>query len=434
VAKNRLAIVDLGCKVNQFEGEAMAEAMEAQGWELVPFGAEADCTIVNTCCVTARAQADSRRWIHRAKRANPQGILLAVGCYPQINPEEVLSLGADGVAGNQEKEAIPAIVEEIQQGRAGVIKVGAISEVAEPPDLHCRRFRNHTRAFLKVQDGCDALCSYCIVPLARGRSRSVPRADIIASLKQLTTAGYREVVLTGIHLGAYGQDLNPRSTLLDLVRRIEEADTPVRIRLSSLEPQEATPELIAAIAASPKICPHLHLPLQSGADHVLRRMNRPYTSAFFRDLVHRIAALMPHAAIGCDVIAGFPGEDEQAFGMTYDLLHALPISYLHCFPFSPRPGTKAADLDGQVGEHEKRERVQRLRELGMEKRQAFYSRHLHQTLSFLIEHRRVDGQLRGLSRNYLFCLIEGADELMGHEVEAVMLDVKKGRGIGRIVR
>ena len=259
-------------------------------------------------------------------------------------------------------------------------------------------------------------------------------ADIIASLKQLATAGFQEVVLTGIHLGAYGQDLNPRTTLLDLIRRIEEADTPARIRLSSLEPQEATPELIAAIASSSKICPHFHLPLQSGADLILRRMNRPYTSAFFRDLVLLIADLLPDAAIGVDVIAGFPGEDEQAFGMTYNILHALPISYLHCFPFSPRPGTKAAGFSGKVGEHEKRERVQRLRELGMEKRQAFYSRFINQPLSFLIEHRRVDGQLRGLSRNYLFCLIEGGDELMGKEVEAVMLDMKKGRGIGRVVR
>ena len=434
MTKHRLAIVDLGCKVNQFEGEAMAEAMEAHGWELVPFGAAADCTIINTCCVTARAQADSRRWIYRARRANPDAIILAVGCYPQIAPEEVIALGADGVAGNQEKEAIPAIVVELQRGGGNVIKVRPIKEAARPPDLRVRGFRNHTRAFLKVQDGCDARCSYCIVPLARGRSRSVPMADVIASLKELSATGYQEVVLTGIHLGAYGQDLNPQTSLLDLVRRIEEADTPTRIRLSSLEPQEATPELIAAIAASPKICPHFHLPLQSGADHVLSRMNRPYTSAFFRDLVHQICDLLPDAAIGCDVIAGFPGENDEAFGMTYDLLQALPISYLHCFPFSPRPGTKAAGFSGKVGEREKRKRVQLLRELGMEKRQTFYSRCLNQTLSLLIEHRREDGQLRGLSRNYLFCLVEGGDELMGNEVEAIMFDVKKGRGIGRVVR
>ncbi|OGP86525.1 MAG: tRNA (N(6)-L-threonylcarbamoyladenosine(37)-C(2))-methylthiotransferase MtaB [Deltaproteobacteria bacterium RBG_16_54_11] len=411
----------------------MAEAMEAHGWELVPFGAAADCTIINTCCVTARAQADSRRWIYRARRANPDAIILAVGCYPQIAPEEVIALGADGVAGNQEKEAIPAIVEERQQDRGGVIKVGAIKEAARPPDLRVHGFRNHTRAFLKVQDGCDAQCSYCIVPLARGRSRSVPVADVIASLKELSAAGYQEVVLTGIHLGMYGQDLTPRTSLLDLLRRIEEADTPARIRLSSLEPQEATPELIKLAASSQKFCPHFHLPLQSGCDEVLRRMNRPYTGLFFRDLVQQIVDLMPDAAIGCDVIAGFPGEDEQAFDMTYDLLKSLPISYLHCFPFSPRPGTKAAGLDSRVGEPEKRERVQRLRKLGMEKRQAFYSRYLNQTLSLLIEHRREDGQLRGLSRNYLFCLIEGGDELMGNEVQAVMLDVKKGRGVGKIV-
>jgi threonylcarbamoyladenosine tRNA methylthiotransferase MtaB len=432
VSKGGVAIVALGCKVNQFEGEAMGEAMEAKGWELVPFGPGADCAIINTCVVTARAQADSRRWIHRARRANPGGLLLAVGCYPQIDPQGVISLGADGVVGNQEKGTIPAIVEEMRRGTGGVIRVGAIREAETPPDLHIHCFRRHTRAFLKIQDGCNAQCSYCIVPLARGRSRSVPSSDVLASLRQLAAAGYREVVLTGIHLGAYGLDLNPQATLLGLLRQLEEEEVPPRIRLSSLEPQEATPELIDWIASSRKLCPHLHLPLQSGDNETLRRMNRFYTAAFFRDLVPRISEKMPHAAIGVDVMVGFPGEDEQAFGRTYDLIQALPISYLHCFPFSPRPGTTASGFARQVGEREKQERVLALRNLSREKRRAFYSRYLNQTLSLLIEHRREGGQLRGLSRNYLFCLVEGGDELMGHEVEAVLLAVKGERGIGRI--
>jgi threonylcarbamoyladenosine tRNA methylthiotransferase MtaB len=433
VTRHRLAIVDLGCKVNQFEGEAMAEVMEGQGWELVPFGAAADCTIINTCCVTARAQADSRRWIHRARRANPDAIILAVGCYPQISPEEVIALGADGVAGNQEKEAIPVIIEKLQQGKRGLIQVGAIKKATRPPALSVHGFRRHTRAFLKVQDGCNAQCSYCIVPLARGRSRSVPMADIVASLKELSAVGYQEVVLTGIHLGTYGHDLVPRTSLIDLLRWIEEEDTSTRIRLSSLEPQETTPDLIELAASSTKLCPHFHLPLQSGADGILQLMNRPYTNAFFRDLVHMISDLIPHAAIGCDVMAGFPAEDDEAFDMTYELLQALPITYLHCFPYSPRPGTKAKEMPQQVSTRVKQERIERLRALGMEKRRAFYTRHLNQPLSFLIEHRRVDGMLRGLSRNYLFCLMEGGDELMGNEVQAVMLDVKQGRGIGKIV-
>jgi threonylcarbamoyladenosine tRNA methylthiotransferase MtaB len=432
MGKGKLAIVTLGCKVNQFESEAMAEALEREGWELVPFGPSADCTIINTCVVTGRAEADSRRWIHRARRANPHGLLLAVGCFPQIDPSGVISLGADGVAGNQEKESIPAIIEGMRHGEKPVSKVGDIMEAEAPPALQATRFRRHTRAFLKIQDGCDARCSYCIVPLARGRSRSIPPVHVLASLKGFQEGGYQEVVLAGIHLGAYGLDLAPKTTFLELLHQIETVETPGRIRLSSLEPQEVTPELVTFISSSRKICPHLHLPLQSGADEVLGRMRRPYTRTFFRDLVLDISEQIPHAAIGVDVMVGFPGEDEQAFNRTYDLLKELPLSYLHCFPFSPRPGTKAAGMPFQVGEREKKERAQILRRLSREKRRAFYSRFINHPLPFLIEHRREKGMLRGISRNYIFCLLEGSDDLMGREVEGVLLAVQGERGIGRL--
>jgi threonylcarbamoyladenosine tRNA methylthiotransferase MtaB len=436
MGKGRCAIVTLGCKVNQFESEAIAEAMETEGWALVPFGPEVDCTIINTCVVTARAQADSRRWIYRARRANPKGLLLAVGCFPQIDPSGVIFLGVDGVAGNQEKESIPAIIEEMRQVEKPVvrpvIKIGDIMQAEAPPALQATRFRRHTRAFLKIQDGCNVRCSYCIVPLARGRSRSTTPSRILTSLKGLKEAGYQEAVLTGIHLGAYGLDLAPRTTLLDLLCQIEAGQTPGRIRLSSLEPQEVTPQLVSLVSASRKICPHLHLPLPSGADEILQRMKRPYTGALFRDLVLNISEQMPHAAIGADVMVGFPGEDEQAFGQTYDLLQELPLSYLHCFPFSPRPATEAAEMPSQVAEHTKKERVQVLRRLSREKRRAFYARFIDEPLTLLIEHRREKGMLRGISRNYIFCLLQGKDELMGHEVEGMLIDVQGERGIGEV--
>jgi threonylcarbamoyladenosine tRNA methylthiotransferase MtaB len=433
MGKGRCAIVTLGCKVNQFESEAMTEALEREGWELVPFGPDVDCTIINTCVVTSRAEAGSRRWIHRARRTNPKGLVLAVGCFPQIDPNGIISLGADGVAGNQEKAFIAEIVEEIQRGKKSVVRVGDVMRAEMPSALQVTRFRHHTRAFLKIQDGCNARCSYCIVPLARGRSRSIPPAPVLASLKGLKEAGYQEVVLAGIHLGAYGLDLEPRTTLLELLHQIEAGETSGRIRLSSLEPQEVTPELVSLIASSQKICPHLHLPLQSGADEVLGRMKRPYTGAFFRDLVLNISERIPHAAIGADVMVGFPGEDEAAFRQTYDLLQELPLSYLHCFPFSPRPGTQAAGMPSQVGERAKKERVQTLRGLSKEKRTAFYSRFINQPLTLLIEHRREKGMLRGISKNYIFCLLEGSDELMGQEVEGVLIDVQGERGIGEIL-
>jgi threonylcarbamoyladenosine tRNA methylthiotransferase MtaB len=437
MGKERCAIVTLGCKVNQFESEAMAEALAGEGWEVVPFGPGIDCTIINTCVVTSRAEADSRRWIHRARRTNPKGLVLAVGCFPQIDPSGVISLGVDGVAGNQEKGSISEIVEEIQKDEGPVtrpvIKIGDVMRAEAPPAVQATRFRRHTRAFLKIQDGCNARCSYCIVPLARGKSRSVSPSAVLASLKGLKKAEYQEVVLTGIHLGAYGLDLEPRTTLLELLEQIEAGETPSRIRLSSLEPQEVTPELVAFISSSKKICPHFHLPLQSGADEVLGRMNRPYTRAFFRDLVLDIAKQLPHAAIGADVMVGFPGEDEAAFGQTNDLLKELPVSYLHCFPFSPRPGTAAAGMDGQVAERAKKERAQILRDMSREKRRSFYSRFINEPLNLLIEHRREKGMLRGISRNYIFCLVEGKDELMGQEVEGVLLDVQGERGKGKLL-
>jgi threonylcarbamoyladenosine tRNA methylthiotransferase MtaB len=493
MAKGRLAIVTLGCKVNQCESEAVAGVMALEGWELVPFGPDADCVIVNTCVVTARAQAQSRRWICRARRVVPCGILLATGCFPQIDPQGVMALGVDGIAGNQEKGCIPRIIEGMRQGERPAIEGGDIAQAGQLSDLqgsfpwslgllpakgtlakgppsasgipskreklgnppipltkgspsalskggkggfesYClnSRFRRHTRAFLKIQDGCNAGCSYCIVPLARGRSRSLPPAAVLASIKRRGLAGYHEAVLAGIHLGVYGLDLDAKTSLLELLQQIEEAETPGRIRLSSLEPREATSELVAFISSSRKVCPHFHLPLQSGADKILKRMNRPYTGAYFRDLVLGISERMPQAAIGVDVMVGFPGEDEQAFARTFDLLQELPISYLHCFPFSPRPGTPAAHMTGQVGERQKKERVQFLRDLSKEKRRTFYSRFIGEPLTLLIEHRRVQGMLRGISRNYIFCLVQGGDELMGREVEAVLLEVKGERGIGRV--
>jgi threonylcarbamoyladenosine tRNA methylthiotransferase MtaB len=406
--------------------------MEQEGWEVVPFGPDCDCTIVNTCVVTARAQADSRRWISRARRVMPHGLLLAMGCFPQTDPEGAIVLGVDGIAGNQEKGCIPEILERMRQERRPVRRVGDIAQAEHLPDLPACHFRRHTRAFLKIQDGCSARCSYCIVPQARGRSRSLPPATVLASLERQKTAGYEETVLAGIHLGAYGLDLEPKTTLLELLERLEEAGTPPRIRLSSLEPQEATAELINCVSSSRKICPHLHLPLQSGADEILKRMRRPYTAAFFRDLVLAISEQMPQAAIGVDVMVGFPGEDEQAFDQTYALLQELPVSYLHCFPFSSRPGTPAAEMTLQLGEQTKKERAQLLRDLGKEKRRAFYSRFVGEPFMLLIEHRRVDGMLRGISRNYIFCLLEGGDELMGREVEAMLLEVRGERAVGRV--
>lgn len=432
MSKGRCSILTIGCKVNQSEAEALASALQGVGWEIVPFGCAADCIIVNTCCVTARGEGDSRRAIRRAKRIAPAGIVIATGCLAQLDPTGLLALGADGVVGNQQKGGIVELVERWEAGGPliAVTKIG--EERVFPPLPQGRGAGLRTRAFLKIQDGCNANCSYCIVPATRGKSRSLPPAQVLSALGSLAEQGYQEAVLVGVHLGAYGLDLSPKADLLRLLERIEGATTPRRIRLSSLEPQEVSPGLLSLIASSAKICPHLHLPLQSGADEILKLMRRPYTASYFGELVQEVAAAIPDAAIGADVMVGFPGEDEVAFSRTYDLIAGLPIAYLHIFPFSPRKGTAAATMPARVEEGEKRRRAEILRALGRKKREAFSRRFLGRSLPLLVEHRRQGGMLCALSRNYIRCLVEGGEALMGEEVEGVIVDIKGDRGVARV--
>jgi threonylcarbamoyladenosine tRNA methylthiotransferase MtaB len=256
---------------------------------------------------------------------------------------------------------------------------------------------------------------------------------VLASLTTIHDAGYKETVLTGIHLGAYGLDLRPRTTLAELLQRIEEASTSPRIRLSSIEPKEITPELIVVAATSKKICPHFHIPLQSGSDPILTRMNRPYTASFVRTLIDDIMRAMPDAAVGLDIMVGFPGENRQTFEATYALMEELPASYLHVFRYAARPHTLARTMAGQVDPRTKAARVSVLRQLSAHKRVRYYTKYLTRDLELLIEHRREDGMLRGLSPNYIVCLVNGDDALMGREVTVRLSDVHNGRGVGRLV-
>jgi threonylcarbamoyladenosine tRNA methylthiotransferase MtaB len=405
----RFAIETLGCKTNQFESAAMEETLTAAGYRSVPFTEGADLVIINTCTVTSATDSQSRNLIRRARRHNADCRIVVTGCYAQVDPAALADLpGVAMVIGNEEKrDLLQRLTAEGPR-----VQVGDIRQQAGPA-LSLSSFAGRSRAFAQIQNGCDAYCSYCIIPFARGPSRSVPPEKVLDQVRELVKSGYQEIVLTGIHIGGYGKDFDTPGCLLELVQRIEQETDLPRLRLGSIEPQEIDDALIEAVATSNILCPHFHIPLQSGDDDVLQRMNRHYSSRFFTELVQKIAERLPEAAIGLDVITGFPGETEQEFENTRRLIEELPISHLHVFPYSRRPGTPAAALPAQVPGPLARERAAQLRLLGERKSQDFARRFLGRQLQVVVEGGRQDGLCKGLSGNYLQVAFPGPDGLEG---------------------
>ncbi|HOM06486.1 MAG TPA: tRNA (N(6)-L-threonylcarbamoyladenosine(37)-C(2))-methylthiotransferase MtaB [Syntrophales bacterium] len=412
--KIRVAVATLGCKVNQYDSAAIAAALEKEGFITVPFTERADCYIVNTCTVTATTDYQSRQLIRRAARANPEAGVVVTGCYAHLRGDEVARLpGVRLVVSNRDKDAVASLVKELfADGREGARRAvsvpasgdGGRQETIFSPEI--TSLPGRTRAFLKIQDGCEAACAYCLVPLARGRSRSLPFAEVLGRIARLAEGGYREVVLTGIRLGAYGRDLDPPRRLADLLRAVEEGALVGRLRLSSIEPLELDKDLFALLREAEITCPHLHIPLQSGDDGVLRAMGRGYDASLYRRLAEETAALRPDMTLGTDVIVGLPGEDPFAFDVTLRLIEELPLAYLHVFPYSRRPGTRAAAMAGQVSPAEKKERARILRDLGREKWRRHLSRFLGRPLRVLPEAAKGDA-LRGRADNYLPVAVRG---------------------------
>ena len=431
----RIAVATLGCKVNQCESAGIAAALSSRGMALVPFAEQADCYIINTCTVTRRTDFQSRQLIRRAIRRNPEAAVLVTGCYAQTAPEEIARIpGVRVIAGNAEKERIPELIGEMAAGGPRVL-VGDIRNEGGFSRLGAAVFPDHTRAFLKIQDGCNAACSYCIVPRARGRSRSLPAQEVAERITALSLAGYREAVLTGIHLGAYGRDLVPAIDLTAVVRRITEERLIGRLRLSSIEPREITDELISLVGSSGTVCRHLHIPLQSGDNGILAAMNRDYDSAFFSGLVEKIRRAVLGIGVGIDVMAGFPGETEAAFFNTLRLVEELPVSYLHVFPYSPRPGTPAAAMPGQVREEEKKRRAEGLRKVGMEKRHAFAGSFIGKPLTVLVEARKdkMTGYPLGFSDNYIPVAVRGGAATANRIVRALPESFRNGRLVAEVL-
>ena len=408
----RVSVTTLGCKANQYDSSALEDALRDASFDVVPFPAKADAYVINTCTVTERTDYQSRRLVRKARKLNPDAVVIVTGCYAQVSSSELAMVdGIDYVIGNPEKGRI---IEFIRGGRrsAPLVEVGRYED-GTPLALRSRSAGGRTRANLKIQEGCDKACSYCIIPKARGLSRSVTLKEALRDIDALVDASFKEIVLTGIPLGAYGGDLTPQSSVLALFREIEANRYPCRFRISSLDPDEVTDDLIAFLSESKTFCNHLHLPLQSGDDSILKAMGRPYTREEFANRVFRLFESVKDISIGADIIAGFPGEGEAEFDNSYSLIESLPISYLHIFPYSKRRGTPASSYKGQVLPDAVRERVGRLLSLDAEKRRSFYEKFVGKTVEVLAELVRYKktGLLKGRSANYIPVLFDGPDSL-----------------------
>lgn len=432
----KVAISTLGCKVNQYESAGILEKLDKSVFSPVPFNTKADCYIINTCTVTGRTDYQSRQLIRRAIRTNPDASIIVTGCYAQVAPEDIARIpGVTLIAGNAEKDHIPRIMEHLVKGNPQLL-VSDICTARGFSGLSPLKFPGHTRAFLKIQDGCNSFCSYCIVPYARGSSRSLPEREVLNKIETLARSNYREIVLTGIHLGVYGQDLVTPSNLFTILEYVEKNKIVERLRISSLEITEISDDMIQLMKEAVIICRHLHIPLQSGDDRILSAMRRNYDSAFFKDRMEEILQAISDIALGIDVMVGFPGEGEEEFNNTLQLIEELPVAYLHVFPYSERPGTLASKLPGKINDAVKKRRSELLRNLGEKKRNAFAERFIGKKLTVLFEDKKDKntGFMKGFSDNYVPIFVRNGNSSLANRMVNVIPEYSRdGKLYGRII-
>lgn len=430
-----VALRTLGCRLNQVESQEMGALLEGRGFRVVPPEERAQVYVINTCTVTGRADFSDRQLIRRITRENPEAFLVVTGCYAQTDPAAVAAIpGVDLVLGNQEKYRLPELLDSLVKRASPDVTVGDISAMRDVPVAPLARVSGRSRAFVKIQDGCQHRCAFCIVPAARGGSRSREPKVVLDQIRALAEAGHLDITLTGVDIGHYGWDLYPRTTLAALVRSLAGVAGLRWLRLSSVLPSYFTPDLIDAVTTLPVVAPHLHLPLQSGSDRVLRLMRRPYHTRMYRDLVDRLAGAIPGLGLGTDVIVGHPGETDDDFEATLHFVDSLPFSYLHVFAYSDRKGTEAARRPDHAPPAVIRERSRRLRRRGREKSLAF-QRGLIGTRreAVVLEARdRQTGLLSGLTANYVEVLFEGPDTLGRRMVPLEITEVRADRAYGRL--
>ena len=426
----KVALHNLGCKVNAYETEAMQEMLEKEGYEIVPFKEGADIYIINTCTVTNIADRKSRQMLHRARKMNPDAIVVAAGCYVQAQENEHHELDAciDIVIGNNKKQDLIQILNEYES-KCKTEEVIDINHTNEYENLNLSRTGEHTRAYIKVQDGCNQFCSYCIIPFARGRVRSRSLEDVVQEVTTLSENGYKEVVLTGIHLSSYGvdfeeQEAGKKTDLLTLILAVHEIPGIERIRLGSLEPRIVTEEFAKTIAGLPKMCPHFHLSLQSGCDATLKRMNRRYTTDEYFEKCELLRKYFDHPALTTDVIVGFPGETEEEFEESKAFVDKVNFYETHIFKYSKREGTRAAVMENQVPEQIKAERSAQLIELGAKKQEAYEKEMVGKDVEILVEEpAQIDGKevQVGHTKEYIKVALE-SDENLQNQIVKVRID------------
>lgn len=426
------AFYTLGCKVNQYETEAVAELFADKGIETVPFTEKADVYIINTCSVTSMSDRKSRQIIRRAKKTNPDAVIAVMGCYSQTAPDEVLDIdGVNLVLGTKDKASVVRLTENLSPDD----KINAVEGVMDNhifEELTVRRCADRTRAYIKIQDGCSQFCSYCIIPYARGPVRSRKESEILDEVKKLALAGYKEIILTGIHAASYGSDLEDTS-LGQLLNKIDKEGGIERVRLSSIEPMTLNAEFINEIKDCKKLCPHFHISLQSGCDETLCRMNRHYTTAQFEEIVIGLRNAFKDCAVTTDIMTGFPGETDEEFEKTLEFVNRIQFADAHVFQYSPRRGTPAAKRPEQVLPKVKEERSKLIAQAVSRSQNEFLSRHEGKTVKVLFETRAKDGSFEGKTANYITVRAFSEKDISG-EFHYVMLEtVKKGIIFGKVV-
>ena len=430
-----VAFHTLGCKVNHYETEAIWQLFKEADYDRVDFNTNADVFVINTCTVTNTGDKKSRQIIRRAIRQNPEAVVCVTGCYAQTSPAEIMDIpGVDVVVGTQDRTKLLDYIEQYKKVREPINGVGNIMKNRTYEELEVPYFTDRTRASLKIQEGCNNFCTFCIIPWARGLMRSRDPEKVVEQASQLVDSGYKEIVLTGIHTGGYGQDLK-NYNLAQLLRDLETVDGLERIRISSIEASQLTDEVIDVIAHSNKVVRHLHIPLQSGSDSVLKRMRRKYSMAHFSERLTKLHEVLPGLAVTSDVIVGFPGETEEEFQQTYDFIVDHHFSELHVFPYSPRIGTPAARMDDQVDENVKNERVHRLINLSDQLAKSYASNFDQEVLEVIPEEEGDQpGTLIGYADNYMKVQFEADPSLIGELVKVKITRADYPMNQGEVLR
>jgi threonylcarbamoyladenosine tRNA methylthiotransferase MtaB len=410
--QKKVALHTLGCKLNYSETSSIGMQFLEKEFEVVDFQEEADVYVLNTCSVTESAERECRQIIRRALRQNPEAFVIVTGCYAQLRPYEISQIeGVDAVLGSNEKFKLFSLLENFNKRDLTCISVTPTENLTEFGVAHSTDADSRTRAFLKIQDGCDYTCSFCTIPLARGASRSLALKEVVDDFKKLLDAGYKEIVLTGVNVGDYGKNIG--TNLFNLLTELIKIGSEFRIRISSIELNLLSDEIIELVSESEKLCNHFHIPLQSGSPGILKAMQRRYTIEDYENLIHKVKNRLPDAGIGVDVIVGFPGETEEDFIHTHNFLRELPISYLHVFTYSERPDTKAISLPGVVDVQERKRRNNILRILSEKKRAKFYSDMIGTNQDVLFENANKNGLIQGFTSNYIRVQTDFMESLTG---------------------